>query len=332
MHGRGPIMRTQIAVLLAIAVAAVGACGGEADQAASADEDLTQGGQALIGSYVERGAGQFRALVLTGEKVDANANRFYADIDTGLRCIQAPCPSTERVEGSFTGGTKTLTLRSETASDAARVILAKYNHQRIGNKLSLSRAGGFQQSLEKVDSYCGGAARVSDCDGQALIHAQCVGGWTCSAASTCGWSCESTPPPPQFCADGSVVPGSSSFVPSADGKECKMPSVHCLTKDGGACPQLSPLPPDFCADGTIVTGPARFIASADGKECQMPSVHCLTKDGGACPQLSPLPPGFCADGKVESGPAKFIASADGKECQMPSAHCLTKDDSACPQH
>jgi hypothetical protein len=325
------IMRARMAVLLAVTLVSVGACGGAADETATGDEDLTQGGKALIGAYVERGAGQFRALVLTGETVSPSANRFFADIDTGVRCIQAPCPSQERVEGTFTGGTKTLTLRSDTASEAAKVILAKYNHQLVGSKLSLSRAGGFQQSLEKVDSYCGEETKASDCDAQGIVHAQCAGGWTCSAASTCSWSCAGPTTPPNFCVDGNVVAGADAFVPSADGKECKMPSIHCLTKDAGACPQLSPLPPDFCADGTIVKGAPTFVVSADGKECQLPSAHCTTSSFDACPQLSPLPPDYCADGTVERGTPRFTASSDGKECQLPSVHCVTKDAGACPQ-
>ena len=61
-------MRARIAALFAVTVAALAACGGEANETAVDDENLTEGGQALIGSYIERGAGQFRALVLTGEK------------------------------------------------------------------------------------------------------------------------------------------------------------------------------------------------------------------------------------------------------------------------
>lgn len=133
------------------------------------------------------------------------------------------------------------------------------------------------------------------------------------------------------CEGGALVAGESAFVDSADGRQCELPGLHCLTSNHGACPQLSPLSPDFCKDGTIVPGPAHFIAAADGMECQMPSVHCVTKDHRACPQPSPLPPDFCAGGTVVPGTPTFAASADGKECQLPSVHCVTADPASCPQ-
>ena len=129
------------------------------------------------------------------------------------------------------------------------------------------------------------------------------------------------------CADGTLVtePG---YVDGPDAMECAAPVTHCLTRDPGACPQISPLPPGFCADGTVRPGPARYVASADGMECSMPTVHCLTRDPGACPQISPLPPTFCADGTVETEP-RFVASADGHECSLPRIHCVA-DAASCP--
>jgi len=63
--------------------------------------------------------------------------------------------------------------------------------------------------------------------------------------------------------------------------KCKIPSVHCVSKDASACPQLSPPSPDFCKDGTLISGAPTFIDSADGKECAIPSLHCLSDD--TCP-------------------------------------------------
>ena len=141
----------------------------------------------------------------------------------------------------------------------------------------------------------------------------------------------SSPLSPDWCADGTIAQGASSFIDWADGKQCEIPGAHCLTKDASACPQLAPLSPDWCADGRIVQGAPSFIGSADGKECQMPSVHCVTNDMSACPQLSPLSPDWCADGTIVRGASSFIGSADGKECEMPSVHCVTRDPNACPQ-
>jgi hypothetical protein len=61
-----------------------------------------------------------------------------------------------------------------------------------------------------------------------------------------------------------------------------IPSVHCVTDDSSACPQLSPLLPNYCANGTIKTEP-NFITSADGMECYIPRVHCVVDDVNSCP-------------------------------------------------
>jgi hypothetical protein len=142
---------------------------------------------------------------------------------------------------------------------------------------------------------------------------------------------QGSPMSPDWCADGTIASGEPTFIDSADGKQCDMPSVHCVTRDNGACPQLAPLPPGWCADGTIIRGASTFIDSADGKQCELPSVHCVTRDGSACPQLAPLPPDWCADGTIVQGAPTFFAPADGKQCEMPNVHCVTRDASACPQ-
>ncbi|MCC6900652.1 MAG: hypothetical protein IT377_16855 [Polyangiaceae bacterium] len=155
--------------------------------------------------------------------------------------------------------------------------------------------------------------------------------WCDSKCATFGDCCSDKPAicdGATACVGGTVV-STDSFSDSTDGKECKSSVAHCVTKNYGACPQLSPLPPNFCKDGTVVKGADTFVASADGKECKLPSVHCVTKNYSACPQLSPLPPDFCKDGTVVKGPPKFIPSADGKECKMPNVHCVTKQAAAC---
>jgi len=73
------------------------------------------------------------------------------------------------------------------------------------------------------------------------------------------------------------------YIPSTDGKECRVDKVYCVTSDHNACPLFSPLPPDYCADGTVETEPG-YVPSADGMECSIPRVHCLTDDDAACEQ------------------------------------------------
>jgi inhibitor of cysteine peptidase len=135
-------------------------------------------------------------------------------------------------------------------------------------------------------------------------------------------------PSPEYCKDGKLV-SEPGYIDSADGKECRMPNLHCLTKDPNACPMLSPPSPDYCKDGIVQSEPG-YMQASDGKECSIPRLHCLTKDLNACPLFSPpRDPTFCEDGTIERG-RTFIESGDGKECAMPTMHCVTKDLNACP--
>jgi len=236
-------------------------------------------------------------------QTDAVSDGVFVKVsDNGLRCFAAPCPS--------------MTEKGLNTSRSAGIAEIDYSSSGLADE-QIGELG--LQMFEPSGLIVAGdrfSFKISGRPGKGRT-ATAVFARLADAA--------------EFCADGTVVSGPSTFVDSADGKQCELPAAHCLTNDFGACPQLQPLPPNFCADGTVVTGPASFIASADGMECQMPSVHCVTKDFGACPQLQPLPPNFCSDGTVVSGPASFIDSADGKECRIPSVHCLTNDSASCPQ-
>ena len=180
----GTAMFVSSAALTGCAADTSSADADDADVEESSDE-LTAAGKALIGSYQDD-TGAFRGLVLTTQKV-GQGNKFFADVDTGVRCIIAPCPSSERIEGTFTAGPKTITLRSTTATNFSKHLLGQYKYLVQGDKFSIYRKN-FSQSLEKTGSYC---AAPSDCDRQSLIHPMCVGGWTCSTATTntCGWKC-----------------------------------------------------------------------------------------------------------------------------------------------
>jgi hypothetical protein len=142
--------------LAALALVSAGSIGCAADTSPVADDEvdveetsdeLTAAGKKLIGAYKDD-SGAFKSLVLSATKV-GQRNVFTADVDTGIRCIKAPCPSGEHIEGTFTAGAKTITLYSTTAVNAKH-LLGKYNYLVQGEKFSLSRKG-FAQSLEKID-------------------------------------------------------------------------------------------------------------------------------------------------------------------------------------
>ena len=189
------IVNAFFALATASFVAASALTGCAADTTEGADDgvdpevttdELTAAGKKLIGAYKDD-SGAFKGLVLTDEKVGAR-NKFFADVDTGIRCITTPCPSAERIEGTFTAGTKTITLYSTSAVNAKH-LLGKYNYLVQGSKLTLSRKG-FSQSLSKEISYC---AAPADCYRQAIIHPMCLGAFTCGSENTCSWKCGSLP-------------------------------------------------------------------------------------------------------------------------------------------
>lgn len=136
------------------------------------------------------------------------------------------------------------------------------------------------------------------------------------------------------CADplprGEIRNGEPRYTDAGDGMECAIPTVYCVSKDSGACPQYLPPPPDWCKDGTVQQGPVRFSDSSDGMKCATPSLHCVTKDRSKCPVFSSLPPNFCEGGTVEFGSPVFTDAGDGMECARPTVHCVTNDKSQCP--
>ena len=206
----------------ALALVAAGSLAGCAADTSSTDADegvaeessdeLNAAGKALIGSYTDD-TGAFQGLVLTSKKV-GQRNEFFADVDTGLRCITTPCPTFQRIEGTFTAGSKTITLYSTTASIPAQHLLGKYNYVVQGDKLTLTRKN-FSQSLAKGGSYC---AKSDDCYAQDIIHPMCMGGFTCTPQNTCAWKCGTWPPPP-------VVTVCLHSGTCAAGE-------HCSTEDG----------------------------------------------------------------------------------------------------
>lgn len=162
----------------------------DADETEASADELTAAGKKLIGSYIDD-TGAFRGLVLTSEKV-GQANKFFADVDTGIRCITTPCPSSERIEGTFTAGTKTITFKSTTAVNGKH-LLGKYSYLlQGGSKFTLFRKD-FSQSLSKEISYC---AESKDCYRQDIIHPMCLGQFTCGATNACAWKCGPPLPPP----------------------------------------------------------------------------------------------------------------------------------------
>ena len=262
--------------------------GGADEETAATEDELASNAARLVGAY-HNGVSSAGRPAFAGIVFQTSSD-FSADVDAGIRCVQAPCPSDVRLTGRFRATRSYLRLLPK-AGERAHSFHGRYRYTLVNDKLSLTRTGenwqNWSNQLER----------------------------------------EPVETAPDFCRDG-VVKSEPGYSASSDGNECSTPHLHCLTTNPSACPVFSSLPPDYCRDGTVEREPG-YTASSDSKECSVPRVHCVTLDPSACPMRSSLPPDYCRDGsvKMESG---YIASRDGMECSVPSAHCVTNAPSACP--
>jgi hypothetical protein len=186
---------------LAVAAAMIPGCAadvaaeddGAAEEANTTQDELTANAQKIVGAFTfETGSRypSFSGLVFKGD------GTFFADVDTGIRCVRAPCPSSQRVAGRFSVTKNYISLLTPAPGQAPTTFHGRYKYSlAIGRetgvqKINLSRGGqtwtGWANTVNKVQSYCTAA---SDCDGQAIIHPMCVGFFTCTAGNTCGYKC-----------------------------------------------------------------------------------------------------------------------------------------------
>ena len=165
----------------------------DAEEAAASEDELSTNAAKLVGAFQGGSSVQpptFEGLVF---KQDGT---FFGDLDTGIRCVRAPCPSGAHLEGRFSA-TKNYLRLSPKSGPSTTQFYGRYRYTIVGKKLSLSStalAAGWSNTLEKASSYC---AQPSDCAAQGLMHPMCVGSWTCGAstANTCGYKCGIVTPP-----------------------------------------------------------------------------------------------------------------------------------------
>jgi hypothetical protein len=178
--------------LAASGCAADGANGpDDADEASASQEEINASSAKLVGAYRHAG-GALRPPTFEGLVLNADGT-FFADVDTGIRCIMAPCPSEARIVGRFRATMSYLRLTAAKSGGEGADYYGRYEYTvNAKGDLSLARAGqtwtGWSNDLSKETSYC---AQTADCDAQSLIHPMCVGGWTCgkSAAYECSYQC-----------------------------------------------------------------------------------------------------------------------------------------------
>jgi len=186
-------MKSSIVLLLLASLVAATGCSASSEDTGDgvtdeAEGELSAAGQKVVGSYKNDGttaSGNLRALVLKSD------GKFFADIDTGVRCVVAPCPSNERIEGTFTAGAKTVTLRAPGASARAKGYLGRFRYTRTDSSIELSKSSHTME-LAVVESYC---TEANDCWGQSMIVPACFPlNFSCTGENTCSFSCGNPPP------------------------------------------------------------------------------------------------------------------------------------------
>jgi hypothetical protein len=164
---------------------------GDAEESAASQDELTSNATRLVGAY--HGEDSLRPPTFTGLVFEQNGE-FFADVDSGIRCIKAPCPSNTRLVGRFSA-TKNYLRLDPKAGEQANTYHGRYRYTLENGQLSLTRAGtlwkNWSNNLEKGNSYC---SAPTDCDGQSIIHPMCAGHWSCGVPSggkgrSCGWDC-----------------------------------------------------------------------------------------------------------------------------------------------
>ncbi len=187
------------ALALGTAFALTSGCTAEStDGTGEASGEIIAHPASVVGAYRLKSENPVGGPAVTGIVFNEN-NTFFADVDTGIQCIMAPCPSAARLEGTYkviplvSASGFPIELTSKDGTDGSG-LYGRYTYS-VGpnNTLRLSKGDSWVNILEKVGSYCGAP---TDCEAQNPIHPMCFpGAYTCSAQNTCGYSCGSVPPP-----------------------------------------------------------------------------------------------------------------------------------------
>jgi hypothetical protein len=193
------------------------------EEAAATEDELNATASKLVGAF--HGDGNVHPPTFEG-LIFQSGGTFLADVDTGIRCVRAPCPSHVRFSGKFSA-TKNYLRLSPAPGKTAEQYHGRYRYNLSGTKLSLSRADlgpGWSQSFAKEASYC---REASDCGSQGLIHPMCLGQWTCgdNASNACAYKCGMPVPQPVWPSSATklVAQSSSGFAPPPPpGSNCQI--------------------------------------------------------------------------------------------------------------
>lgn len=289
--------------LLVVAALSSGCLGGgdvAPDEAEVATDELSVAGWApLTGAWVGT-TGAFQGLVIT-RSVEGQGRHFFADVDTGIRCITTPCPSQAHLEGRVTAGTRNITLRhpDRPSAESAR-FYGTYAYTINGTTLTLAQNGRIVARLRKATSYCSDA---DQCAEQGLITPRCLGYFACES-SACRYRCGQPPRP--TCAATLCAPG-TICVEGDEGAQCISACAAVRCTSGTTC--VADAAGARCVPRTCENSP---ITCPAGQMCNnnVDGPGCITR---------------CATVRCAAG-STCVADADGARCVVDAGACVSDSD------
>ena len=264
--------RLALGLALPISITTLGGCYGGPDVPAevgdtSEEARTSRAWENLVGAW-QGDLGVFRGLVFTATPEGAGRH-FFADVDNGVRCVRAPCPSEARIEGVLTATSRALQLRLSDPSVTVPGLLGGYNYTLRGDVLTFTAGGRAVARLRRVASYC---AAGDDCAEQRLTTPSCVGVWSCSAARACNWTCITRCATVRCSATTHCVDNGTSARCVPNGPSCAAircaSGYVCRDTDGvGACVRGVACGTAVCGAGTYCCNPLRSLCAPTGYAC-----------------------------------------------------------------
>ncbi len=287
--------------LLVVSALSAGCIGGGDDTLdetdVTADELSNRDWERLAGAWVGT-SGPFQGLVIT-RTPEGQGRHFFADVDTGIRCITTPCPSQAHLEGRVTAGTRNLTFRhpDRPSPEAAPFYGTAYAYTLNGTTLTLAQSGRIVARLRRATSYCSDA---DQCAEQGLITPRCVGYFSCET-NACRYRCGQPPRPTcasTLCAAGTIcqeTPEGAQCISACAAVRCTATTTcvadstgaHCVPRTcensnpgcpaGQMCYQSDAGPACITRCATVrCTADTTCVADAAGVRCEPNPGTCAT--------------------------------------------------------
>ena len=107
----------------------------EMEEAGTTEDELSANAKKLVGAF--HGQSSVRPPTFQGLVFNADGT-FFGDLDTGIRCITTPCPSSEHLEGRYTATKNYLRLTPKSGSTSG--FYGRYRYTFVSDILTLTSA------------------------------------------------------------------------------------------------------------------------------------------------------------------------------------------------